>query len=227
MTSSIKHYAIDDRYYCTRKKPIFIFWRGEFNMFCKEAFLNRILIDREIMMKKLIHGSTYFFLSLMILSLNLAAKNELSDLQTVAQTVKELGYYFGSTLQFHAALTIFSQKNNAIIPDITCMFCPKRSLPCDELLVKIQAKSIDKSISKSNSEAHEIRKNLLAIYEEITNMLYAESLDSIRACMVRIARDGEIQCEDCQKIAWTTLGVDKKDLCANDLQKVQKDNNSQ
>lgn len=158
---------------------------------------------------------------------NFDVKNELSDLQTVVQMVKELSYYFDSTLKLHAALTIFGQKNNTVIPEITCFSCPKRSLPCDELLVKVQAKAMDKSVSKNNAESDEIRKKMLSIYDEIINVLYTEPLDAIRACMARIALDSEIQCEDCQKVEWTTLGIHKEDLYANDLQEVQKNNNSQ
>lgn len=168
-----------------------------------------MLIDPKIIVKKVARCSIFFTLSLMIFPLNLIAKNELFDLQAVVQTVKELGYYFVATLKFHAALKIFSQKNNAIVPDITCRFCPKRPLFCDELIVKVQAKSMDSVSGEKDSVANNAREKMLSIYDGITQQLYTESLHNTRKYMVQIAQEANIQCEDCQKVEWQAIGVDK------------------
>ncbi len=102
-----------------------------------------------------------------------------------------------------------SKKYRISIPEITCKFCPKRSLPCDELIVKVQAKAMDKAIGAKESIANEARKKMLTIYDEITKLLCTGSIDDIRKFMVKIAQDGAIPCEDCQKFEWTSKGVSK------------------
>ncbi len=176
--------------------------------------------------KATVFCSKILFLSCILVIGNLTAKNELSDLFAVVQTAQELSYYFDSTLRLHIALAAFKQKNNTSIPEIMCTFCSKRSLPCDELLIKVQAKAIDVSIAQNNTGSYDIRKKMLSIYDEIINMLYTGTLDTIKIHMMCIAQENQIQCEDCQSIAWITLETQKKDTYANDMQRVQKNNNA-
>jgi|GEM_PF-4997519 len=138
-----------------------------------------------------------------------SVKKQPSEIEQVASVFNEISYYFGSTLQFYMALKCFSQKYNTNTPEITCKFCPSRPLPCDELLVKIQTKAIDKAIGANDPIANEARKKMLTIYEEITKLLYSESIDNIRKFMAKAAQEEEIQCEDCQKNAWMAVGINK------------------
>jgi len=161
-------------------------------------------------MKKII--GVIFPLCLMLSCLSLSAKNNVTEVEQVALTFNELSHYFNAALQFYTAQSAFSQKYNTNIPEISCKFCPKRSLPCDELIVKIQAKAMDKAIGAEASIANEARKKMLAIYHEITQLLFLGCVDDIRNFMAKIAQQESIPCEDCQKVEWQAVAPSK---CAN------------
>lgn len=139
-----------------------------------------------------------------------SVKKQPTEIEQVALTVNELSLYFGATLQFYMALKSFSKKYNTKTPEITCKFCPARSLPCDELIVKVQAKAIDKAIGAKASVASETRKKMLTTYDEITNLISFGSLDDIRGLMAKIAQEEAIPCEGCQRVEWRAIGVSKK-----------------
>jgi len=141
-------------------------------------------------------------------NLNMNSK-KLTETEEVILSFNEVAYYFEAAFKFYAVLGIFSQKYTTNTPEITCRYCPKRSLPCDELIVKIQAKAMDKAIGAKDSIANEARKNMLSIYHEITQLLYMGSLDDIRKFMAKIAQEKEVLCEDCQKFEWQAVGVSK------------------
>lgn len=153
----------------------------------------------------------FLIFSLMICPLSFSAKNELTQMQEVVVSFNEVGHYFGACLLFYAALNDFSQKNNTSIPEITCKLCPQTALPCDQLIVKVQAKAMDKAIGAEDSIANEARKKMLSIYDEITKQLCVASLDDIRKFMAKVAQEEEIACEDCQKFEWQALGVSKSE----------------
>src|SRR5205823_2665061 len=127
--------------------------------------------------------SIILIFSLMICSSNLNANKELTekdlvDIQEATLIFKENAYYFNTMFQFYAALQPVSQTFTNT-PAINCKFCLKRSLLCDELIVKVQAKAIEKTIKSEDSIANEIRKKMLSIYHEITQLLPIGSLDDI------------------------------------------------
>jgi hypothetical protein len=161
-------------------------------------------------MKKII--GVIFSFCLILSYLSLSAKNNVTEVEQVALTFNELSHYFNATLQFYAAQSAFNQKYKTNIPEITCEFCPKRSLPCDELIVKIQAKAMDKAIGAEDTMANEVREKMLAIYHEITQLLFLGSMDDIRNFMAKIAQQEAIPCEDCQRVAWKAVAASK---CAN------------
>jgi len=153
-----------------------------------------------------------FIFSLMICSLSVTAKTtltdrDLADLNEVALTFKELTYYFESSIPFYAALISFDQENSMNPAEITCKFCPKRSLPCGDLIVKVQAKAMEKAIGAKDFVADEVRKKMLATYHEITKLLCIGSVDDVRNLMTKIAQDETIPCEDCQRSDWQAIGV--------------------
>lgn len=164
--------------------------------------------------------------SLIIYSLSLTAKihlrdKNLADLNEVALTFKELAYYIGASIPFYAALGSFDQKNAMSPAEIMCKFCPKRSLPCGELIVKVQAKAIEEAIGAEDSVANEVRKKMLALYYEITKILCIGSIDDVRNLMIKIAKNEKIPCEDCQKSDWQINNInDTRNLHENDLSKI-------
>lgn len=142
----------------------------------------------------------------MICSSNLTAQKELTDkdladIQEAKLIFKETAYYFPTMFQFYGALQPISQ-TFIDTPAINCKVCLKRSLHCDELIVKVQAKAIEKTIKSEDSIANEIRKQMLSMYYEITQLLKMGSLDDIRKFMTKLAQEQEISCEDCKKVEW-------------------------
>lgn len=163
-------------------------------------------------MKKII-GFILIF-SVMVCSSNLTAEKDLTaqdlaDIEEVALTFKEAGYYFGASMPFYAALGAFNQKNGKNPAEITCKFCPKRSLPCSELIVKVQAKAIGKAKKAKDCIANETRKKMLATYDEITKLLCLGSIDDVRKFMANVAQEEEIPCEGCKKVEWKAEGISK------------------
>ncbi len=160
---------------------------------------------RECVMRKRI--GICLFVGLMISSPNFGASINPTEMEQVALTFKELAYYFGAAVPFHAVLRAFDQKNFMNPAEITCKFCPTRSLPCGELIVKVQAKAMDKAIGAQVSISDEVRKKMLAEYHEITKLLCIGSIDDIRKFMAKLAQDNIIPCEDCQRSDWQSTGV--------------------
>jgi hypothetical protein len=138
--------------------------------------------------------------------LPLTAKNNLTEAEEVSLTFNEMSHYIDATVQFYTALHAYKQKNHDQIPKITCKFCPQRALPCDELLVKIQARAIDKAIAQA-SIADKIRRKMLTIYHEVTQLINTSPENNIRKFMAKIARKEKIPCEACQKTDWIAKGI--------------------
>lgn len=69
---------------------------------------------------------------------------------------------------------------------------------------------MDVAIDGNGSIVQDARKNMRAIYSEITQLLCVGSMDDIRAFMAKIAQEGGIPCEDCQNVEWTALGVGQR-----------------
>lgn len=126
---------------------------------------------------------------------------DLADIQEATLIFKETAYYFDTMFQFYAALRPISQTFTNT-PAINCKFCLKRSLLCDELIVKVQAKSVEKAIKSESCIGDQIRKKMLSIYHDIMQLLLIGSLDDIRTFMAKIAQDEKIPCEDCKKVEW-------------------------
>jgi hypothetical protein len=93
------------------------------------------------------------------------------------------------------------------MPEITCKYCPQRTLSCDELICKIKARTMKKAVCDKTSVAEELRKKMLNIYKEITNLLVIGNIDNIRKFMAKIAQEAVIPCEGCQKVEWVALSV--------------------
>ena len=156
-------------------------------------------------MKK--NKNQFIFFVLLVSLTSFSAYAKPTEMEYVALTFKEIAYYFGASIPFYAALGSFDQQNPANLAEITCTVCPQRSLPCGELIVKVQAKAIDTVIDANNSVISEVRKKMLAIYYEITTLLYIGSIDDIRKCMTKIAQEETIPCEGCQRSDWQAVGV--------------------
>lgn len=133
-------------------------------------------------------------------------EKDLADIQEVTLVFKEAAYYFPTMFQFYAALQPVSQTFTDT-PAINCKFCLKRSLLCDELIVKVQAKAMEKVKGASDSVINETRKKMLSIYHEITQLLPIGSLDDIRKFMAKIAQEEGVPCEDCKKVEWIVEDV--------------------
>ena len=142
-------------------------------------------------------------------TLNVKSK-KMTEAEELDLTFKELAYYFEASLKFYVALGVFSKIYSTNPPEIACRFCPKRSLLCDELIKHyIQVKAMRKAIGAKDSIANKARKNMLLIYDEITQLLCAGSLDDVRKFMVKIAQEKKIPCEGCKKFEWQAIGVNK------------------
>ncbi len=155
---------------------------------------------------KALHGGLYGACTVIT---DFATKNDLTDIQEAAASFNEIGHYFGAILRFYTALDMFSKNNNVKTPEIICKFCPEKSLPCDQLMVKVQAKAMDKSIGANDSVANKVRKKMLLIYDDITLLLYKGPFNDVEKCMVKIAQEGNIPCEGCHKVKWQALDGSK------------------
>lgn len=133
--------------------------------------------------------------------------SSLTESELVIAVFNELAHYFDATVKFCIALNAFEQNHKVEIPEITCKYCPQRALPCDELINKIKAKAMEKAVCDKTSVAEAVRKKMLDIYQEITNLLSIGNIDNLRKFMAKIAQEKAIPCEGCQKVEWVARGV--------------------
>jgi hypothetical protein len=194
---------------------------------CFYNFSGRLNIILGMCMKVL----NIFLLVLLPLStVNLSAKNNMTEMEQVVATFNELSNYFAASVQFHLALREFQRQHDVKASEITCKYCPKRIMPCDELIVKVQAKAMDAAIGAETCAADEVRKKMLTIYEGITQLLHLGSIDDVKKIMVKIAQDEAIPCEDCQRCEWESgreINIRKGEVRIfreNDLSQMQKNN---
>lgn len=144
----------------------------------------------------------FLFFGLMISTLSSAVNTKLTEIEQVALTFKELAYYLGASVPFYAALQDFNQNNPTSPAEISCKFCPRRSLPCGELIVKVQAKAMDQAIGAEDTVAGEVRKKMLATYYELTKLLCIGSVNDVKNFMIKTAQNETIPCEDCKRSEW-------------------------
>jgi hypothetical protein len=134
-------------------------------------------------------------------------ESAMTEGEQLAAVLNELSYYFNATIQFYSALKVFEQNYNVETPEVTCKYCPQRALPCDELINKTKARAMKKAIFEKTSIAEMVHKKMLAIYQEITDLLSIGNMENIRKFMAKIAQEEAIPCEGCQKVEWTDAGV--------------------